>query len=328
MRSSTSSSERIAPPGPWGRTWLLAAVLAIAGLAAVEWSLRASHHHPNVSDDPMMWALARRRATGDAIAIVGTSRIQLAFSSAEFAAAAGRTPVNLAIDGASAPPILEDLAADPDFHGVAICDLAEWEVDRAELDATVRTELAHHLWRAPGAATNRILATLAQQRLVALGIGGRYVLASALDGAWPPPSWLETLPDRDRRGDYRHQPETRLALRRARNRDHMPTSAPDPEAWLAATARLVRAAEAIHARGGTVVFVRMPLAGEVRAIADRVYPRARYWDRFAVMVTAIHADDVAAWASLAPPDDVHLDRRDQARFTSALVEALHARGVL
>jgi len=43
---------------------------------------------------------------------------------------------------------------------------------------------------------------------------------------------------------------------------------------------------------------------------------------------AIHAGDVPALANLLCPDEMHLDQRDQAAFTRAVVEALRARGVL
>ncbi len=323
MPSSTSSSD--APEGPWGRTWLLAIALACAGIGLCEWSLRASHHHVTVVDDVFRWSIARHRV--DAVAVVGTSRMQLAFSSQTF----GRDAVNLAIDGVTAPPILDDLADDPEFHGLVVADLAEWELDGDETAARSWIAQSHHLWRAPGALANRELAMRAQDSLVTLDLGGRYVLASALrEGAWPVPSWLVTLPSRDRRGDYRSQPEARLEVRRARNRTHIPATAPPPDAWLAATARLDRAVDRIVARGGKVVFVRMPTSGEAYATTNRVFPRALYWDRFAAHThgIAIHADDIAAWTGIECPDEIHLDERDQTRFTQGLVDALRARGLL
>jgi hypothetical protein len=306
-------------------------VLAVAGVAVCEWSLRAHHHHVTINDDAVLWALVRQRATGDRVAVIGTSRIQLAFSSHAFEAATGLEPANLAIDGVPAVPILEDLAADPRFRGLVLCDFAEWELSLDETGGRAWAEQAHRLWRLPGAAANRWLANIAQGHLVALDVGGRWVLASAFaEHAWPSPAWLLTMPYRDRRGDYRNQPPARLEVRRQNNRSHVPSTAPSPDAWLAQTERLDRATDAIRARGGQVVFVRMPITGQAGALADAAFPRAAYWDRFAARThgLAIHANDVPAWRDLVAPDEYHLDRRDQDRFVDGLVAALRERGAL
>ena len=42
----------------------------------------------------------------------------------------------------------------------------------------------------------------------------------------------------------------------------------------------------------------------------------------------IHFRDLPAMADLVCPDEMHLDQRDQARFTRALVDVMRARGVL
>ena len=57
---------------------------------------------------------------------------------------------------------------------------------------------------------------------------------------------------------------------------------------------------------------------------EKRYPRARFWQTFAAAVPAsLHYADVPAFRGFICPDDSHLDEREQASFTSALVTALH-----
>ena len=81
----------------------------------------------------------------------------------------------------------------------------------------------------------------------------------------------------------------------------------------------------IEARGGHVVFTVFPTSGLVRAADERRFPRSRYWERFirTVDAPAVHFADVPALSGFICPDGSHLDARDQAAFTRALVATLY-----
>jgi hypothetical protein len=87
---------------------------------------------------------------------------------------------------------------------------------------------------------------------------------------------------------------------------------------------LAAQAAALRARGGKAYFVVLPKSGHIKAMDDQRYPRALFWDRFAALsqAPALHFEDVAGLRELKCPDGSHLDYRDRARFTAALVEAL------
>ena len=42
----------------------------------------------------------------------------------------------------------------------------------------------------------------------------------------------------------------------------------------------------------------------------------------------IHFEDVPAWKNFDPPDNVHIDVREQKLFTGALIDELQRRGML
>jgi hypothetical protein len=56
---------------------------------------------------------------------------------------------------------------------------------------------------------------------------------------------------------------------------------------------------------------------------EKRYPRAQFWDRFAALpnVHAVNFEDVPALKSIAVPDGSHVDYRNRAALTRALVDA-------
>jgi hypothetical protein len=334
--SSTSSSDpRPIPGGRWGAAWLAALGLVVALTWGLEHAARVHGERPSVNDDPVRWSLARHTVDGDpsVVAFLGASRMALGYSAHAFAEAAPELRgVQLAIDGVPALGVLEDLANDDQFRGIAVVDLIEWDVGVIDDLDTVRpyVKRSHALWRAPGALVNRLLATEAQARLAVLTIGShRFINAVLGKLQWPPPAWVAADRDRSSRADYRLAPPAALAAK-ATNRLATIGSPLDPQAWLAALARDVDPLIAqIRAHGGDVVLVHMPLSGRLAEVFDHNYPRASYWDVYAARSAAhlIHYRDVPGMAELTCPDEMHLDQADQAAFTRALVGAMRARGV-
>jgi hypothetical protein len=283
-----------------------------------------------------VWWAVHRRTLGDGrdvVAFLGTSRMELAYDADAFADAAPRLRgVQLAIDGISAFAPLADLADDLSFTGVAVVDLSEWDVERAEAAAAAKPyiERAHALWRAPGALVNRYLAGLVQARLAVLSVGGRELIAGLGTRKWPEPKWVVSERDRTFHGDYSLADAAALQKRRDKALTTLANAAPSPEQWLVDIQRVEADVEMIRARGGEVVFVHLPVTGKLGELADQRYPRDRYWDRFAARTHAktIYWRDVPGMATIECPDYMHLDQRDQATFTRALVAELQARGVL
>ena len=279
----------------------------------------------------------QRRAVDDdprAVAFVGTSRMELAYSPEAFAESTpGLHGVQLAIDGMPPLGVLEDLADDEAFVGTAVVDVAEWDLSRPDAFTATKSYVArsHSLWRAPGALVNRYLAGLAQSRLALLTVGGRELIASIVgERRWPDPRWVVMARDRSFRADYSLASPPALRKRTDKAVHGLPAEGPDPEAWLAALPRIDAAVAKLRARGGKVVFVRLPVTGRLGAAVEAVYPHERYWRLFAARSTApvIDLHDVPAIAALECPDGMHLDQRDQATFTRALVSVLRERGLL
>jgi hypothetical protein len=335
--SSISNSERAIPAGAWRATWLVALVLAISSIAFLEYVTRAHHQRPTVPEDPVWWGLTRRTVENDprVVAFVGSSRMKLAYSPEAFAAAAPEfRGVQLAINGAPSLGVLQDLANDEQFRGLAVVDLIEWDVGVHDgfTAAGPFVDRAHALWRAPGAVANRVVGSRIQEHLALLAVGGRPLLTSLLRShRWPNPMWVVTDREGSSHGDYSlADPKALQGKREWRVKDFF-TTVPTPEVWLATLDHDVEPlVRQIQARGGDVVILHLPISGVFAADFDQGYPRAKYWDVFATRSAAhvLHFRDIPEMAPLTAPDEMHLDQRDQATFTRSLVEALRARGYL
>ena len=336
MPSSTFSSEpRKIPAGRWGAIWLVALALAVAATWRLERLTRDGGQRPSVVDDPYLWSLTRHEVDADPriVAFLGASRMALGYSAPAFAEAApGLRGIQLSISDHLPFGVLEDLADDESFRGVAVLDFIEPEItDPLHPDGITYAERARTLWRAPGALANRYLASHAQARLAVLAVGGRRIVNSVTGARrWPAPAWVAIDRERSSHGDYSLATPAALRARSERRVAVLPPPL-SPEAWLAALANhLEPMIRRIRARGGEVVVVHMPIDGLLAGKVDEQYPRRLYWDVFAARSSAhvIHFRDIPAMAALDCPDDMHLDQRDQAAFTRALVEVMRERGVL
>jgi len=78
------------------------------------------------------------------------------------------------------------------------------------------------------------------------------------------------------------------------------------------------------ARGGKIVFVRFPNNGELKALEDRLNPRARDWERLLrdTKVPGIYFEDYPELSSFICPEWSHLSAGDSVEFTKRLVPHL------
>lgn len=112
--------ERDIPAQPWHRITLMALALMIALLAGWEWYWRDYGVTPSYRNDESQWAQQRRRINqgeGGKTVLVGASRVLFDIQLPVWEKLAGERPIQLALEGTSPVPMLEDLAADPDFTG-------------------------------------------------------------------------------------------------------------------------------------------------------------------------------------------------------------------
>ena len=344
MPSSISNSNDRLPDGPWGRTWLLTAVLAIVLVFAVESYWRGQGQRtPMVVDDKDNWSLQREKLSTNqdkTVALLGMSRIQMGFATQVFY---DRYPHytlgNVCIQGLAPFATLRDLANDESFRGVAIVELTEPGVLRSlNEDQQSYVEYFHKQWRFDKRLVRKT-ANWIQSNLVMTNptLSINEVVTQFIEGGWPRPNYLITFADRSRLADFAKADMDKLwqfltgiingAYLDARKN---PAPAMTREQWLSDVAEFEKQVRIIQARGGKVVFVRYPTSGPVFVEPRHEFPRGEFWDLFAQHTSAatIHYEDVPTLRGFPTPDWSHLGGDDAVKFTGALLDELEKRGVL
>ncbi|HLW73824.1 MAG TPA: hypothetical protein VKT74_02015, partial [Gammaproteobacteria bacterium] len=252
-------------------------------------------------------------------------------------------------------PVLAGLAADPAIHGTVVMEF----MDDAEASTQRRWHSTRYenyyetqdlsLFRWDFAASEAYLEDWLHAHLRSYADGTRPVtaLVQRLLGTDPARTYVTLLPDRERWLDFSSTDARKLyygTVRRtlgggtdldpqlpapvfeAHASDHIARITPeDDRVYLKNIQSLAAMSSAISARGGRVIFVAMPLSGDMRRIMEHRYPRTTFWDRFA-QTPGIHSfnfDDDPSMRALICPDGSHLDQSDRTRFTMALVNDLH-----
>ncbi|HEX2667173.1 MAG TPA: hypothetical protein VHP13_02265 [Gammaproteobacteria bacterium] len=332
--------------------------MLLAAVTAMEMLLAARGYMPTLADSPGLWQRQRARAAAlgpHALILVGNSRMQNDVDLATLRWVTGLEPVQLAVGGSSFMPVLAGLAADPAVTGTVVVnfeadalarpprdDLAQayqsgydrhgrrWLPDFAQSEDWLADQL-HFRLRSYADGTRPLTALLLRiltgehsrqfqdmdpQRQVRIDFRRvddlpRYALVRAVHELGPPFHYRASMSDA----------QLRMALEQT-----LAALAPDDgHRFAQGLPSLAAMASAIATRGGRVIFVQLPRGGLVREVDGRRYPRSKFWDVFAGQVgtEAVNYEDVVGFTGFTYPDDSHLDRRDQARFTQALAEALH-----
>ena len=332
--------ERDIPPQPWHRIFVTAMVLAALALVGWEAYWRAFGAVPGYHNGNDAWALQRARidqGEGDATVLTGASRVLFDVQLPVWQQATGERPIQLALEGTSPVPVLEDLAADRNFTGRVLVGVAPdifftGFAYRGDAIATFHkwtpaqragTWLARHLVEPYFAFydSDFALPTVVRRQAWPLRPGMRKstrvrkLLVQEADRNSHMWSKLET------------DPQYRALARSIWAEDF---GAPPPGMETPAGARRVidtqiaKAAAAIatlRARGVRVLFLRAPSTGAYYAYEQKYFPRARTWDVLLQRTGApgIHFEDYPSLQGYRQPEWSHLSASEATRFTAALM---------
>jgi len=331
--------ERDIPQQPWRTMALIVTVLVILFTSLWEWRMRTLELIPgDLGADYDVWAELRRQVDKRdvPVVIIGDSRILFDSDLDRATQLISVRPLQLAIAGGSGVPILENLADDPHFKGLAIVGMAETAYFDTQY-AAVRPQKAVELsrWESPSKRGSFLI-----QRVISHGLAmldDDYQLSTLvfrLDQDWRPgvkgpydavwkaqetaaggQSWLWRRLEHDQR-----------MSEHTRNVWHQLFSPKplDDESIKAVLVRTKIAVDKIRARGGDVVFVRPPSAPDLRTVEDKHLPRAKGWDALLAYThtNGIHIDDLPAAQNLTLPESSHLSRACATVFTDAYIRSL------
>jgi hypothetical protein len=352
MHSSTFSFERPIPALPWRGITVIVALVVMAAAGAWEFHARSAGYSPTLNDTEDLWVQARRAVKPESLVIIGESRPLFDLDLDELEKGLGKRPVQLALPGSCAYPVLADLADDERFHGTIVCGIVPGmffapggplvetsdKALRRYRNQTLAQRASHHL----GMFLEERIAFLKQQDLTLDDLLQKLPLPNRPNALVPPafPPYFASI-DRERRARMIERCAQPGELQSRIQQIWLPLFTPPPppnyaprEAFLenmhkAIDARFhdtAKAVEKLRGRGGKIVFVRFPNGGELRALEDRLNPRTRDWDRLLKETNApgIYFEDYPELSTFTCPEWSHLSAGDSVEFSKRLIPHLRS----
>jgi hypothetical protein len=331
--------ERDIPIRPWGVIFVGMLVMAAVLLAAWELHWRDFGATPAYRNSNGEWADQRRRideGEGARTVLIGSSRTLFDIQLSEWERVTGERPIQLALEGTSPLPVLEDLAADPNFTGHLLIGIAPQQffgafANRADV-------VAYFHKQSPSQRSGDWLSEHLIEPYFAFFDPDFALGAVVRRQAWPARPGLRTMPDVRKnsiQGEGRdthlwskveEDPEYRAIVRDrwARMFEGPMAKMETPEKSASFIAEQIRrtavALTTLRARGVKPLFVRDPSAGPFRDFEETRLPRARTWDVLLKETGApgIHFEDHAELQGDELPDWSHVSAKAADRYTRAL----------
>jgi len=345
--------ERPIPQIPWRGITVVVVLVVIAAASAWELYCRSIGYGPTLDDNEDLWTITRQRVKPESIVIIGDSRGWYDLDLDELQRGLGNRPVQLAMGGGCGYPILADLADDKTFHGTIICSFVPRlflappgtpPMERGE-KAVRRSHTQTPAQRASeylAMPLEEHVAFLKQQDLTLEQLLKRLPIPNRSGALVPPrlPPYFGTV-DRERRARMIEECARGGKLATTIQQIWLPIFTPPPppsyvpkDVFMAKMKDAIEkrfgdtiaAVEKLRARGGKVVFVRLPVSGGLKALEDRTTPRGQTWDPLLQGTGApgIYFEDFPELAGFNCPEWSHLSAGDSVEFSKRLVPHLRA----
>jgi len=329
------------------KTLAKSAMLMVFLVAAVviSWELYLRNQGIEITydDGPPLWSDKRAMVYEDkdkTIVFTGSSRMKYDLDIPSWNKNTNCHAVQLAIEGSSPRPVLEDLANDPNFKGRLIVDATEGLFFSKGGGRRPNENIKYYHDRTPAQQASFMLNRLLESQFVFLD-KDNFSLNAQLDALeipsrpgvfmmpiFPMDFQLNTF-DRQMYMTDKFETDTNLQNRVSgiwQFFSKMAKGAPPmPDDELNAIFQSVKVAvDKIKARGGEVLFLRPPSSGPALIGEKMGFPREKYWDRLLVETgcPGIHYADYPAIDHFICPEDSHLTRHDAAVFTEQIIQIL------
>lgn len=324
----------------WIKIWGLATLLVVFGFGLNETILRAAQHQPSVVSDADLFCIFYSRINqlnSQDVVLLGDSRMQTNFDLEVFHE---RYPhqkiIQLAQSGRGTPyPVFQDIVEHTGFSGILIVDVNEPTLISENADQQESINHCKDNFSLNDRA-NRHIAIQLQRHFVflnpnssSLRLWGNLVAKQKL----PVPMYTETKPDRSQLSDFKRADREALndlhdsrieGITKSLNQSFF-----SPQNWLEETSHWQPLVEKFQRKGGRIVFVRMPVSQKRWGLEKQQFPVDQYWSQFSDQYSetnAVNSVHFADYRTLSQgynlPDTSHLDMRDRAKFTNALLDII------
>lgn len=350
MRSSISSSSvdrgpiRPVPTTGWLRVFGVMIFLLVGLLGSWEIYWRDQGFVPSINNSPGLWAQTRRRVDArepNATVFIGSSRTLFDMDLQVWQEETGVLPIQLALEGSNPLPVMSSLAEDADFAGLLIVGVTPPLVMIP--DVGYRADAFERYGsETPSQWMGQRLSVPLERLFAFYHIDTRLFTVLHRQTWWPARRGrdfeareVRKISDMDlhREADLwvrvDDDPEYRAMVRDIWKEfiESAPPPPPEEEARAMFEALLLQTkqdVDAIRARGGEVVFLRLPSAGWFREFEAGALPREHIWAPIVASADAvgIHFEDYPELSDVRVPEWSHVSSRDKGRLTRAFIYIL------
>lgn len=324
---------------------VLTLVIVVTSVLGYELYLRSKGNIIDYDDGGPLWSDKRAMVyepSDKAIVFIGSSRIKYDLDQAIWNTLTNVHPIQLAMEGSSPIPVLEDLAKDTNFRGNLIVDVTEilfFSGAPPHLE-TPNTNIKYFYDRTPAQRASFELNKILESQFVFLN-KDYFSLNANLDqlqlqsrpGVFMMPLFPHNFSNItfDRQNymndtflnspDEINQVKGNWAFFGKMAQMAPPTP---PAAYEAIFKSVKESVAKIKARGGNVVFVRTPSSGVYLQGENMAFPRTKYWDRLLKETNCpgIHFMDYPAISHMECPELSHLSQADSRLFTKEFYRLL------
>ncbi len=327
------------------KSGILMLIIVVITTAFCEISLRNKGNIISYDDGPPMWSDKRAMVyepKNQAIVFIGSSRIKYDLDIPTWQILTGIHAVQLAVEGSSPRPALEDLANDPNFKGRLIVDITEilFFSNGSPREKILKEGIKYFHDCTPAQKASFFLNKPLESQFVFLD-KDYFSLNSQLDAlkipSRPGVFMMPIFPIGFNRMTFDRQEYMTAGFAADTNQRNQvkeiwqnlskmsKLAPPMTEAELTKIFESVKkATDKIKARGGEVLFVRTPSSGPFLQGEKMGFPREKYWDHLLAVThcPGIHFLDYPAIDHFECPEFSHLSRLDAAIFTKNFIAIL------
>ena len=320
-------------------------MLVFVATVVISWELYLRNTGIKISydDGPPLWSHKRDMVyepSDKAVVFIGSSRMKYDLDIPTWEKNTNCHAVQLAIEGSSPRPVLEDLANDPNFKGRLIVDATEGLFFSSHGNRRPNENIKYYHDRTPAQQASFALNRVLESQFVFLD-KDNFSLNAQLDaleipsrpGVFMMPifpmDFQQNTFDRQMYMTDKFERDTNLQNRvsgiwqffNSMSEGAPPMSAAELDAIFQSVKTAI---DKIKARGGAVLFLRPPCSGPELEGESKAYPREKYWDRLLAITgcPGIHYADYPAIDHFICPEDSHLKVQDAAVFTQNIIQIL------
>ncbi len=322
----------------WFKVWCFTPFLLMLGIGINEFLLRLADHQPSVVSNAGLfcdtYSEIPKLKQKDVI-LLGASRMQTGFDLSTFRTYYSQRDVLLLAQSGrgTSYPVFRDIVRNTEFSGVLIIDETEKTLTSSERNQQEFIDYCRNSFSI-NQRINHGIAALLQSRLTflnpqssSLRLWGNLLAQQEL----PEPFYTKTLADRQQLVDYVRADEDALqGLRNQRLKGVQSSARIEAlsfNTWQEKVQHWLPLITEIRKRGGTVIFVRLPVGSERWVIEEKFMPPEKYWNPIMDewQVKSIHFAEHSELKQFELLDTSHLDMTDKAQFTKYFLEQISDR---